>query len=297
MKQRVIKEGLIAALVGVFLLVGIAADAHASDSRPNILLIVADDMGYADIGPYGGEIRTPNLNTLADSGITMTNFHANPSCSPTRAALMSGTDTHIAGMGVMFEMRFGAASPEQMVADGYEGYLLPSMDTLPQKLLEAGYHTYMAGKWHLANLQGGLSTTIPAARGFERSFALMQGGASHFGDGLGALPSQIPPIAIEHGARHNQFALYVENGSIGVPLPEDFYSTTYYTDKLIEYIKSNQGDGKPILPMPPTPHPIGLYSYPLRHWKRGMCGKRNSMPMKHSTEPGLMYLASGVWRR
>lgn len=279
MKQKIMQGVLIVGVLSAFLLLGNNADAkrhgrkhahkhsckhgHKPVHRPNILLIVADDMGYADIGAYGGEIRTPTLDRLANSGITMTNFYANPSCSPTRATLMSGTDTHTAGMGVMFEMRFGAASPAQIGADGYQGYLLPydpdpnsnkkSVETLPKKLREAGYHTYMAGKWHLANLQGGLATTIPAARGFEKSFALMQGGASHYGDQLGAIPSQIP-VGVPG---HNQHALYVEDWNIGQSLPADFYSTTYYTNKLIEYIETNQGDGQPF---------FAYAAYTAPHW-------------------------------
>ncbi|MDA8137006.1 MAG: sulfatase-like hydrolase/transferase [Desulfobacteraceae bacterium] len=261
MKRKDAIKFFTAILLGFFLLPGANADAkqHAHEhgdkklSRPNILMILADDLGYSDISPFGGEIRTPNLDRLADSGITMTNFYANQSCSPTRAALMSGTDTHIAGLGVMFEMRFGLASPAQMNANGYQGYLLPGLETLPRKLQEAGYHTYMAGKWHLANLQGGLGTTIPAARGFERSFALMQGGASHFGDGLGALPSMIP-VGMPG---HNQRALYVEDLVINTTLPTDFYSTTHYTDKLIEYIESNRGDGRPF---------FAYAAYTAPHW-------------------------------
>lgn len=217
------------------------SEATNVDNRPNILLIVADDLGYSDVGAYGGEIQTPRIDSLANSGLQMTNFHANPSCSPTRAALLSGTDTHIAGLGVMHEMRNGPVSPEQKSAEGYQGYLLPSVDTLPAKLLEAGYHTYMAGKWHLANMGKELPATIPSARGFEKSFALIPGGASHYGDGLGPLPSPFP--VGDH--KHNQRALYVEDKRIGQKLPADFYSTTYYTDKLISYIDANKDDGKP----------------------------------------------------
>ena len=87
-----------------------------SVSRPNILLIVADDLGYSDIGPFGGEINTPALDRLAENGIRLTNFHVLPTCSPTRSVLMSGTDNHIAGLGSMGEI----VSPKQKGNPGYE---------------------------------------------------------------------------------------------------------------------------------------------------------------------------------
>ncbi|WP_188857668.1 arylsulfatase [Marinobacterium nitratireducens] len=248
--KKMLFHALSAALLSV---VGPAESLLASETRPNILLIVADDLGYSDIGAYGGEINTPNLDALAGSGLTMTNFHANPSCSPTRASLMSGTDSHLAGLGIMYEMRHGAASPEQLAADGYKGYLLPELEAFPTKLRQAGYHTYMVGKWHLANVQGGLAQTIPAARGFERSFSLVQGGASHYGDSLAALPSPFPVGA----PRHNQHALYTEDWNIGTELPADFYSTTFYTDKLIEYIESDSADGQPF---------FAYAAYTAPHW-------------------------------
>ncbi|MFH0730062.1 MAG: arylsulfatase [Pseudomonadota bacterium] len=224
----------------------------AVDKRQNILLIVADDMGYSDLGAYGGEINTPTLDTLAGSGIQMTNFYANPVCSPTRAALMSGTDSHVAGVGTMFEARL-IATPEQLDSDGYAGYLLPTVDAFPRKLQEAGYHTYMTGKWHLANVAGGLPETIPAARGFEKSFALIQGGGSHYADALNPIPSPIP-VGVKG---HSQYVTYVEDQTIGQKPPAGFYSTTYYTDKMIEYIESNKGDGKPF---------FAYVAYTAPHW-------------------------------
>ena len=182
MKQKRVCDKILASMVILVLCLGISA-CKFKDHQSNILLIVADDMGYSDLGAFGGEINTPNLDQLADRGVMMTNFHAAPTCSPTRAMLMSGTDTHLAGLGTMQEVRGLIANPEQLASENYVGYLQDTVEAFPAKLRDAGYHTYMAGKWHLANVQGGppaWETTCPAARGFERSFTLLQGGGSFF---------------------------------------------------------------------------------------------------------------------
>lgn len=194
--------------------------------RPNILLIVADDLGYSDIGAYGSEIATPNLDRLARSGTKLTQFYASPYCSPTRAMLMSGVDHHRAGFGSMAEL----LTPAQRSQPGYEGYLNTRVAPLPALLRDAGYHTYMAGKWHL----GTTEDTSPVARGFEQSFALVQGGASHT-DQTGIItddPDKTPR------------AIYRENGK-PVDLPRDFYSSTFYADRIMRHIGSNRADGKP----------------------------------------------------
>ena len=192
-----------------------------ASQTPNILLIVVDDMGFTDIGAFGSEIRTPNLDRLAFDGVRLTNFHASAQCAPTRSMLMSGSDNHKAGVGSMF----GANAYKDFPADrvGYERYLHPRVATLPERLNDAGYHTYMAGKWHL----GMDEEQKPSARGFERTFALMDGGASHLElRGLG------PKV-------------YREDGEKLSTLPDDFYSTNTYTDKMIEFIAANADDGKP----------------------------------------------------
>ena len=102
--------------------------AAESPKRPNILLIMADDLGYSDIGRFGGEIATPNLDRLAHEGVTMTRFHASPFCSPTRAMLMSGSDNHLVGFGDMAEL----ITKEQKGKPGYEGYLNERVVTVAQ---------------------------------------------------------------------------------------------------------------------------------------------------------------------
>ena len=216
---------------------GNSSDAStANQSQPNILLIVADDLGYSDIGAYGSEIATPNLDDLAAKGITFTNFYSGPTCSVTRAMIMSGMDSHIAGLGNMAE----TVADNQLGQPGYEGHLNKRVDSMAEILGSAGYHTYMSGKWHL----GLYHDQSPYSRGFDQSFALLYGGGSHFADMAG-------------GDEHRNPLLYRDNGRLINKLPKDFYSTTFYTDRLIEQIDSNIDDGKPF---------FAYLAYTAPHW-------------------------------
>jgi arylsulfatase len=203
--------------------------------RPNVLVVVADDLGYTDLGVLGSEIRTPHLDALARSGLLLTNFLVAPACSPTRAMLLSGVDTHPAGLGTMA----GDMDENQKGRPGYEGFLSDRVVSLATLLRGAGYHTYMAGKWHLGmeEHQG------PDRWGFERSFALLPGGASHFADAAGLFESR-------------PRAPYREDGR-EVGLPADFYSTASYTDKLIEHIRGGLADGRPF---------FAYAAYTSPHW-------------------------------
>lgn len=189
--------------------------------RPNVLLIVADDLGFSDLGCFGGEIATPRLDALARAGMRFTDFHSAPACSPTRAMLMTGTDPHIAGIGTMLEV----AQPGFAGAPGYEGHLNDRVVTVTELLRDAGYHTLLSGKWHL----GDTASSIPAARGFDRSFALLPAGASHYaGDGL----DRFSIVA----------TAYLEDGQPVATLPDDFYSSDYFADRLIGYLEERPRD-------------------------------------------------------
>jgi arylsulfatase len=214
---------LLGASLSLATVLGWGPNLTAADAQPNIVLIVADDMGYADMGMFGGEIRTPNLDALAQQGVRFTNFYTSATCSPSRAMLLSGTDNHIAGLGNMDEV----VAPNQQGVPGYEGVLNDRVVAFPQLLKDAGYHTYMVGKWHL----GKEPDKIPAARGFERDFTMMQGGGSYFDDtGLSARSPK---------------SIFTQNGKYLTKLPKNYYATRTFTDKMIEFIESNRGDGKP----------------------------------------------------
>lgn len=120
----------------------------ATEKRPNFLVIVADDLGYSDTGPFGSEIRTPALDRLAESGVRLTNFHTASACSPTRSMLFSGTDNHIAGLGQMSEHMRKFGNDQYKGRPGYEGYLNFRVAALSEILQDAGYSTIMSGKWY-----------------------------------------------------------------------------------------------------------------------------------------------------
>lgn len=207
-----------------FCLIPLIASGQLNDTdQPNFLIIVADDMGFSDMGAFGGEISTPNLDKLANEGTRYTNYYVAPTCSPTRSMLLTGIDNHLVGLGNMYEY----PAPNQLNEKGYEGYLSNDVPTIAEILKENGYHTYMAGKWHLGK---GIKN-IPAARGFERSFSMLSGSGSYFsfnGPDEDATPNHF-----------NEDGTYLEK------LPKDYYATTTFTDKIIEYIESNKNDGKP----------------------------------------------------
>ena len=118
---------------------------NAKHKKPNILVIVVDDIGYTDLGVFGSEIGTPNIDKLANDGIKFANYYVAPTCSPTRAMLLSGIDNHLVGLGSMSAEQ----SDNQKGHPGYEGYLNFRVAALPYILKDCNYHTYMTGNWHL----------------------------------------------------------------------------------------------------------------------------------------------------
>ena len=152
-------------------------DAFAGDSqRPNIVLIMSDDMGFSDLGCYGGDIDTPNLNALAANGLRFSQFYNTARCCPTRASLMTGVYPHQASVG-------------HMVGDSgfpsYRGDLSRNCVTIAEVLRSAGYRTYMTGKWHVTRFtdKDGPKHNWPLQRGFERYYGTIQGAANYFDPG------------------------------------------------------------------------------------------------------------------
>jgi arylsulfatase A-like enzyme len=196
--------------------------AEDSSAQPNILLIVADDLGYGDLGAFGGEIDTPVLDELATAGARFSRFYTQVSCSPTRSMLLTGVDNHLNGLGTMAEDLL----PHHEGVPGYEGYLNDRVVTVATLLKDAGYHTYMAGKWHL----GVTPETDPHRRGFEKTYALLKGGGNHFNDeGINTL---------------NRKVSYTKDGE-DVQRPAGIYSSDLFTDELLQAVAAGQSDGHP----------------------------------------------------
>ncbi|WP_342657294.1 arylsulfatase [Sphingomonas sp. NY01] len=214
------------------------AQAPAPQGAPNFLVIVADDLGWSDLGAFGGEIATPNLDALALSGVRFTGFHTAPTCSPTRSMLMSGVDNHEAGLGTMAELLSDATRGRP----GYEGYLNDRVASIAELLHAGGYATVMAGKWHL----GLTPDREPAARGFEHSFALLQGLSNHFGADQN-----------EGWAKAGLAPSYREDGKPAA-LPVGSFSADYFADRLIGYLDAaaKAGDRRPFFAYLPftAPH-------------------------------------------
>ena len=189
---------------------------------PNIVLILADDLGFTDTAPYGSEIATPSISRLADDGLVFTNYHTAASCAPTRGMLLTGVDSHRNGVPNIPE----AIPPAQAKHENYKGTLNHDVVTIATLLRDAGYHTYMTGKWHL----GMAPDLLPIQRGFERTVTMADTGADNW--------EKKPYLPLYKKA--NWFADGKE-----IDLPDDFYSSEFYIDKAIAFIDSNRKDGKP----------------------------------------------------
>ncbi|MAD06917.1 MAG: arylsulfatase [Gammaproteobacteria bacterium] len=197
-------------------------DTVTETQPPNIVLLLADDLGFSDLASYGSEISTPTLDILASQGVRFSNFHVAANCAPTRAMLMTGVNNHRAGVGNIIEM-----IPDKFRGSpSYQGTLSTNTVTVATLLRDAGYHTYMAGKWHL----GQSPELLPSARGYERTVALADSGADNW--------EQKPYMPIYDQA--NWFA----DGE-RFDLPEDFYSSRFLIDKIIEFVDSNAESDAP----------------------------------------------------
>jgi arylsulfatase A-like enzyme len=176
------------------------AQTNRPAPRPNILIILADDMGYSDIGCYGGEITTPNIDRLAANGLRFTQFYNNARCSPTRASLMTGLYPHQAGAGVL---------DGDLGLPGYRGHLVDHTVTIAEVLRGAGYHTFMSGKWHL----GTRAPWRPLDRGFEQFYGILVGVDHYFHPG----------------------GLFDEQTKVS-SFPPDFYLTDAIGQRAVRYI-------------------------------------------------------------
>lgn len=191
-------------------LIAAAADLRAAAPRPNIVLILADDLGYSDISPFGGEIRTPNLQSLADHGLRFRNFYNSARCCPSRASLLTGLAPHQAGVGHMAK----GASPKEIARNPpYQGFLNQNCVTLAEALRLAGYRTLMAGKWHVGPDAG----MRPRDRGFDRFYGIIAGASNYYQPGADKL-------------------LMLDDEPVKLPVPANFYFTDAITDHAIDFL-------------------------------------------------------------
>lgn len=225
-----------------FMFLAGTAAAH-DEEHPNILLIVADDAGYADIGAFGSEIATPNLDALAAKGIRFTQFLTGGTCAPTRSMLLSGTDNHIAGVDSMAEMMAPDPVPDPAGDPGGEGVLAYEVAPLSMLLRDAGYNTFMAGQWDL----GEEPESLPAARGFMHNLALISGGGSHVDNMWGAT---------------GEPQSYTLNGEPLEQLRPGFHSSVDYTDAIIANIEEHMDDGRPFFAYLALQAPHGPFHLP-----------------------------------
>lgn len=204
-------------------------------NRPNIILIMSDDMGYSDIAPYGGEIDTPNLSFLAKNGIKFTQFYNAARCCPTRASLLTGNYPHEAGIGHMTNPPKDANGHNYGVPE-YQGKLSSNVVTIAEVLKKTGYSTLISGKWHLSFFD---KNQWPLQRGFDKFYGFISGAGNYFKP---------------EGPRF----IFEGNNKIEIN-DEDYYTTDAFTDKAIEYIDGAKSENQE--------NPFFLYlSYNAPHW-------------------------------
>lgn len=211
---------LVAAVVALILVSGEGApQAEPAPPRPNIVVMIIDDAAFMDLGAYGGEARTPNIDALAARGSLFTRYYSSPLCSPSRAMLLTGMDNHLTGVSTIPEVLPKAHEGQP----GYTMRLEPGVATLAERLKPLGYRTLMTGKWHLGSGEGDL----PKAHGFDRSFALDASGADNWED-----KSYMPYYA--------DAPWYEDDVPAG--LPDDFYSSEFIVDQMLTYLDEGGGE-------------------------------------------------------
>lgn len=203
-------------VTGLMTMAGGVGAAQPVPSRPNLVLILADDLGYSDIGCFGSEIATPNLDRLAQTGVRLTQFYNQARCCPTRAALLTGRYPHQVGIGDMID-DYAAAARNAANSPAYQDHLAADSPTMAELLRGAGYRTLMCGKWHL----GKRPEEWPAHRGFDRSFVQIDGAMNYYGGDS------------KDGPR-TRMAL---DAKPYTPPHDGFYSTDAFTDHAITFLQ------------------------------------------------------------
>lgn len=190
--------------------------------RPNVVLLLIDDVGLTDLGAYGGDARTPHIDQLAANGAMFTSYRTSPLCSPSRAMLLTGIDSHRTGLGTLPE----TLPRSQRGKPGYSMGLEPGIETVATRLKAEGYRSYMTGKWHLGHGPG----QLPVAHGFDRSFILDASGADNWEQ-----KTYMP---------YYQQADWFEDGK-RAQLPKDFYSSQFLVDQMMAYLDKDQARSEP----------------------------------------------------
>jgi arylsulfatase A-like enzyme len=232
--QNNIKWNGIIALLGFSVWI-VGCEKPGQDTRPNIILILADDMGYSDLGCYGGEVHTPNLDHLAAEGIRFTQFYNGARCCPTRASLITGLYPHQTGIGHMTNYP-GDSLAHDYGYLGYRGSLNRNCVTIAEVLKQAGYTTLMAGKWHLGFFG---EEKWPLQRGFDRFYGILAGACNYF---------------------HPEYprGITLDNDTVSIQDPQ-YYTTDAFTDHAIRFIEEG-------LPRK-NRRPFFLYlAYNAPHW-------------------------------
>lgn len=194
----------------------VSANLLKAAERPNVIVILVDDMGYSDLGVMGSEIRTPNLDGLAEKGVLMTHLYTTARCSPSRASLLTGHYSHAVGMGHL--------DSTQTRFEGYRGRIPAEVPLLPELLRGSGYRTLMTGKWHL----GSEPEHWPINRGFDRFYGMPAGGGVYFW----------PPVGLNR-------PVYLNHKPVDPTEVPDWYSTDAFTEHAIRFIEESVADDAP----------------------------------------------------
>ena len=233
-------------------------------ARPNIVVILADDLGFSDIGCYGGEIETPNIDSLAESGVRLTNFYNCARCCPTRASLLTGCYPHEVGVGHMTsEAETVSALYGTLGLPAYRGMIGPECVTIAEVLRDAGYQTFMSGKWHV----GQWRPQWPVDRGFDRYYGLISGACNYF--------------------KPDEERLFVDQERPVTEFSDDFYTTDAFSDRAIRFIDEAKTEDPFFLYLPYTaPHwPLQAWPEDIEKYRgRYLCGWDEIRAERHSRQ-------------